>query len=298
MLFGCSKYKALQSLDAASIEQPPQTTSIYIQNYKPQAGDVFVNFFVSNYSVVVNNGQLEYSTARDGLWDSLKDQLNPTYGFSTSTPESTTVGFADLVLFDLGITTNEQPQLYCPPDEMDSSSNDAIIYNDSRLPGNPVEFLGLRDCEKSYLGLDPTTPDYDNSGIPDYLALRCGLNPADPNDLQVSAAGDSVSNLDKCKDHIPIGETYQDNQLYAYQYTKLVNPDGTDNFSVTNIPVLNGGQDNFLAFYVLEQNLTTKASSVYTAFAILKNGYAGQTLKFNYWATSPSTFSNQEVNVP
>lgn len=298
MTTGCAKFKSLEQLDTASIAQPPQTTAVYIQGYKPQAGQVLVNFFVSNFSVVVHNTQLEYSTARDGLYDGLKTQLIPNYGFSVLTPESTTVGFADLVLYDLGIDLNQQSQLYCPPNDMLSTSNDAIIYNDSRLSGSPAEFLGLRDCEKSYLGLNPATPDFDGDGIPDYLELRCGLNPADPNDAKVSASGDGVSNLEKCKDHIPVGESYQANQLYAYQYTKLANPDGSDDFSVTNIPVLNGGQDNFLAFYMLEQNLTTKAESIYTAYATLKAGYAGQTLKFNYWATSPANFYNQEVNVP
>ena len=298
LVSGCSGYKALEQLNAASIPQPPQTTSIYIQGYKPQTGNVLINFFVSNFSVKVESSQLMYSTARDGLWDALKEQLNPIYGFSISTPESTTVGFSDLVLFDLGINSGQQSQLYCPPSQMDSSSNDALIYNDARLPGSPVEFLGLRDCEKSYLGLNPATPDFAGDGIPDYLNLVCGLNPTDASDAKVSAAGDGVSNLDKCKEHIPIGETYQNNQLYAYQYTTSVNTDGSSDFSVTNIPVLNGGQDNFLAFYVLEQNVATKAESIYTAFAILKAGYAGQMLKFNYWATSSSTFDNQEVNVP
>ena len=113
-------------------------------------------------------------------------------------------------------------------------------------------------------------------------------------------AGDGVEDIDKCKRHIPIDENYytQPNQLFAYQYNTVVNPDNSMDFTVSNIPILNGGTENFFAFYVTEINPSTNEESVYTAYAVLKSGYASKTLQFAYWATSAPNFYNQEIVVP
>ena len=135
-----------------------------------------------------------------------------------------------------------------------------------------MAFVGLRDCEKNYLGLNPALFDNNGNGVPDYLKLRCGMNPKDPHDSHLSTAADGTSNYDKCKQHIPIDENAnsQPNQLFAYQYKYDVFTNGTRNLNVSNIPVLNGGQDNLIAFYVTEVDLSTKAEALYTAFTILK----------------------------
>jgi len=290
----------LTGLNVSSLAAPPTITNVKIQNYKPQTGNVFQNIFVSNFSVKASHGQLQWSTARDGLPDTIKTSSVYTYGFSINSPESVVTGFADLVLYNAGINLTQQNLMYCAANQMGSTSNDIISYNDSRSPGSPLSTLGLRDCEKSYIGLNPNTFDFNKNGIPDYLEIRCGLNPLNSNEAFVSTAGDGVANIDKCKMNIPIDESASTsaNQQFAYHYVHATQPDGSMTFNVTNIPILNDGQDNFLVFYITETNLTTNATSLYTAYAILKSGYSGRTLQFDYWAKTPATFTNQQILVP
>ena len=294
-----NKQNTLVPLDVNAQGVAPVTTSILIQNYKPQVGNTLKNIFVSNFSVIAKNGQLQYSTARDGLPDPTKLTLNSTYGFNTNSPESAVTGFPDLLVFKSGLTISKQNSLNCAPSQMGSSTGDWFQYSDYRQ-GGALTTIGLRDCDKLYIGLKPTSFDSNNNGIPDYLEMRCGMNPLSPIQSTLSAAGDGVSNLQKCRLNIPIDESASTsaNQLYAYVYTNTNNPDGTTNISVTNIPVLNQAQDNMIAIFVVETNTTTKVSSLYTAFAILTSKYAGGLLKFPYWATGSANFLNQQISVP
>lgn len=299
LFIGCSQVEPLKPLDTNSLAIPPQTMSVIIKGYRPQAGKVFQNLFVSNFSVKVAQGALSLSTSRDGMSDTFKTSLTSDYGFNINSPESVVPGFADLLLFNIGVTTPAQSLMYCGSNQMLSSSNDVLIYNDSRL-GGTQEFLGLRDCEKVYMGLNPNLFNFAGDGIPDYLKLRCGLNPLNKNDAYLSTAGDGIANIDKCKRNIPIDENgyTEANQLFAYQYNIQANPDGTTDFVVNNIPILNGGDQNFLAFYVTETDLSNKPAAIYTAFSVIKNGYANKTLQFDYWAKDPSNSTNQEILAP
>src|SRR5262249_12340296 len=129
---------------------------------------------------------------------------------------------------------------------------------------------------------------------------QCGINPLSPGAAFVSTAGDGVANIDKCKAHIPTDENAftQPNQAFSYKYKVQVNDDGSSDFTISNIPILNGGEGNFIAFYVTETDSQNGAPGVYTAFTVLKNGYANKTLEFPYWATSSSNFFNQEIIAP
>ena len=290
----------LDTLDLSSNAAPPETMSIIIKNYKPQSGNNFQNIFVSNYSIKAAHGELAWSSARDGLSDVLKQATVSTYNFAITSSESAVTGFADLLLYNAGINVTSYPQLSCASDDMGSSTNDMIIYNDARYGGSPTQVLGFRDCEKSYLGLDPNKFDYNNSGIPDYLQVRCGMNPLNPSEAYASTAGDGVANIDKCKMNIPLDESAntEANQLFAYQYSQSLNTDGSMNFTINNIPILQEGANNFIAFYVTEINQNTSVTSLYTAYAIIKTGYTGKTLQFDYWATSAPNFFNAQVVVP
>lgn len=295
-----NRSESLTSLDANSLAAPPQTINIRIKGYKPQAGNTYQNIFVSNFSVVAGAGQLQWSTPRDGMPDSLKLSTVDTYGFSIDSPESVVTGFQDLLIYTAGIDLSQQSLLYCANNNMGSIANDIFTYNDPRYTGSPLTTLGLRDCDKLYMGLNTQTFDSNNNGIPDYLEMRCGMNPLSKSEAFVSNSGDGVANIDKCKMNIPISENANSeaNQLFAYQYKNIVNADGSMDFVVNNIPVLNAGQDNFIVFYVVEKNLNTNTSSLYTAFAVMKAGYVGQVLQFDYWATDSSKFTNQQILVP
>lgn len=300
-LLGCQQNREnLSPVDISSMAYAPQVMQVRIQNYRPQSGNVLQNIFVSNFSVKASHGQLEWSSARDGLSDQLKNSTLPTYGFSPDSPESAVSGFADLILFNAGINLSQQNLMYCSPNQMRSTSNDVIIYNDNRYNGAPETHLGLRDCEKSYIGLNPNSFDHNNNGIPDYLEIRCGLNPQNKSQAFVSTAGDGVANIDKCKMNIPLDESAKNyaNQLFAYQYAQTTDPDGSMTFNISNIPILQNGQDNLLVFYITETNPTNRETSLYTAYAVLKDGYNGKTLQFDYWATSSASFFNQQVLVP
>jgi hypothetical protein len=300
LLVGCNAAEPLNSLDEGVFAAPPETMSVRIMGYVPQAGQTFQNLFVSNFSVNAYQGELHWSTSRDGMSDTLKQSLAANYGFSVLSPESVVIGFADLLLYFAGITTPQQALMFCSSIQSNNSANDAFVYNDARIAGSPSTFLGLRDCDKLYMGLNPQNFDFNKNGIPDYLELRCGMNPLDPNEAFLSTAGDGVSNFDKCKRGIPLAESAstQPNQLFAYQYDTEQNPDGSYNFTVSNIPILNDGDQNFLTFSITESNSTTSNTALYTAFAIVKAGYTGKTLQFNYWATTPAQFTGQEIVVP
>jgi hypothetical protein len=292
--------ETLTPVNLSSFAAPPETVSITIKSYNPQAGNALQNIFVSNLSVKAGHGQLEWSTARDGLSDTVKTNTFNIYGFSSDSPESVVPGYADLVLYGAGINLTNYGQMACNTNKFGSSSNDMIIYNDDRY-GNAQRTLGLRDCVKSYLGLNASKFDNNANGIPDYLELRCGMNPLSASTAYASTAGDGVANIDKCKMNIPIAESMssQSSQTYAYKYKQTNNPlDGSIEFNISNIPILRGGDENLIVFYITEVNKNTGTTSLYTAYAVLKAGYNGKTLQFNYWATSPANFFNQQVVVP
>lgn len=299
-LCACVQKNELEKVTLSSTATTPEVMNVSIKNYRPQSGNVFQNIFVSNFSVKASRGQLQWSTSRDTLSDSLKQQTIYTYGFSSESPESVVTGFSDLFLYSSGINISQYNLLYCAANQMGSSSNDMIEYNDARYAGSPLTTLGLRNCQKSYMGLNPNKFDHNNNGIPDYFEMRCGMNPLNPIQAFTSTAGDGVANIDKCKMNIPIDESVdtESNKLFAYKYQQNINPDGSVDFSVTNIPILRQGEENMLVFYITETNITTNETSLYTAYAIVKKGYPNKTLQFDYWATSAASFFNQEIIVP
>jgi hypothetical protein len=298
-LFTACGSAKLSSLTMGELAAPPQTVTFKIKNYVPQAGNAYKNIFVSNFSVKAQRGQLLPSTSRDGFSDDEKTSLASTYGFLLTSPESVVTGFADLLLYNLGITGASQGNLFCASAQQTSTSNDGLIYNDSRLMGSPIQFLGLRDCQKVYLGLQPAKFDTAGNGIPDYMKLRCGINLLNRNAAYISTASDGVMDIDKCKRNIPLDESAytQPNQLFAYNYATQLNGDGTTLITISNIPVLGNGKDQFIAFYMTESKLSDSTQSLYTAYAVLRDGDAGKTIEIDYWATDASKFFNQQITV-
>jgi hypothetical protein len=300
VLFTACGATKLASLTMGELAAPPQTVTFKIKGYYPQAGNVYKNLFVSNFSVKVKNGQLLPSTSRDGFADSEKSTLASTFGFLLSSPESVVTGFSDLLLYNLGISASSQANLYCAPAQQNSTSNDMIIYDDERqAPGSQTRVLGLRDCQKNYIGLRTTLFDTAGNGIPDYMKLRCGINLMNRNAAYISTASDGVMDIDKCKRHIPLDENAytQPNQLYAYKYELQLNGDGSTDLTISNIPVLDNGAEQFIAFYMTESKLADSTQSLYTAYAVLRDGDAGKVIEVPYWATDSTKYYNQKITV-
>ena len=241
---------------------------------------------------------MEYSASRDGLPDSLKTLEEGRYGFTPDLPDWNSDGFGDLLMYLAGITSAHQNSLYCGPAQRISSANDSFEYADARLVGSPRQVVGLRDCEKVFLQLDPTSFDHDDDGIPDYLEIRAGLNPKNPHDVDLSIAGDGSTNLEKVKLNIPVDEaaTSQPNTLYAYKYDSNFSVTGARKFTVSNIALLQGGLDNFIAIYIVETDLVTQKDHLFSAFMILPVNSGGRTIRFDFWGNDPAlSKTNQEI---
>lgn len=307
LLSGCVFQKDLKrtlvDLEKGEMAEKPVLITIKMSRYRPESGHQLKNIFVSNFSVNVKRGKQEESSSRDGLTDEVKAKANAEYGISAGSPHSANPLFSDLMLFLSGIRYPQQSFLYCPAALANSQSEDMIKYMDDRTNPAQLASLGLRDCEKSYLGLKPDQFDYDHDSIPDYLELRCGLNPRNPNDAALSPTGDGVSHLEKCKRHIPLDESADSdaNKMYAYQYDIKNQTDGSKIIKISNVPVLKNNGQNLIAFYVIESDVATSKTYLYTAYSLVtpKAGYTGE-YEFDYWVVPGDANSrfNQQVVFP
>lgn len=282
---GCVQKRTLAPLEETVVPQQPETITLKITDYQPSSGKVFKNIFVSNFSVRASHAELRYSTARDGLSDPARAVESAKFGFGENLPDSNGDLFSDLFVMLTGIPVEKQGMLFCG-DPM-NSANDGLFYRDSRVLdalGHPLEtFLGLRDCEKYMLQLDPQSFDFDRDGIPDYLELRNGLNPRNGADAELSLAGEGISNSEKVKRGIPVDESgaTKANQLFAYNYKTLFGTNSRRSFEVSNIPVLlDAGRENLIAIYLIETDLASQVDALSTSFVIIKSGAAGKTFNF------------------
>jgi hypothetical protein len=298
LLVGCSpvsKGQKLSQLKHDTLPFVPETVTVKIRNYCPAAGRVYKDLFVSNFSAKVVNGVLQLDSDRDGLSDAEEHQLASRFGFSPEGYSSNTEGFSDLLLYLAGIDSSQQGFLRCSnPTDYDG---DGIFYNDPRFPvGSPPRFAGLTRCEENQLSkTHPDKFDTDGDGIPDYLEFRCGLNPKNPNDAFIDTSGDGVLNIDKCKRNLPISENSTAPGLInlAYRYkTENFSNSGQNcmNFTISNIPVLNQGADNLIAFYLTEQD-SVLSHFLYTASIILPAESVGKTFVLEFGPGSAGRFT-------
>ncbi len=302
---GCQKLPPLVALTQETLVPARAFVNLQIINYVPATGHVFKEIFVSNFSVVASQGRLYYSTSRDSLSDSFKAAHLSDYDFSANSAISNASGLSDLFIYLAGITKIFQTFMSCPYALTQSSTGDVFTYSDARVLNAPTEIIGLRDCEKLNLQLDPNKFDNDGDGIPDYLELQCGLNPKNSLDAGLSTSSDAISNFLKCKRHIPVNEngTSKINKDLAYQYTTQQSQDGSYTFSIGNVSILsnslnsslNVGQDNFIAIYIVETNPSNNQLFLATGYSILSAGSNGKTLKANYWGNPPALLTNQAV---
>lgn len=306
-LTGCVFQKDLKptlvDLEKGELPQAPRLITLQINKYRPESGRQFKEVFVSNFSLNVRRGQYEISSSRDGLSDELKAKATADYGIAAGSAHSANALFSDLMLFLSGIKFAQQSFLFCPNSLATSRMEDMIRYMDDRVNPAQLAELGLRDCEKSYLGLKLDSFDTDQDTIPDYLELRCGLNPRNAGDAALSPTGDGVSHLEKCKRHIPIDESADSvsNKMYAYKYELRNESDGSKTIKVSNVPVLKDDAQNLVAFYLVERDLVTSKTYLYTAYSLItpKSGNKGE-YEFDYWVKpgDSATYHNQQVSFP
>jgi hypothetical protein len=295
----CTVKPQLEELRQAQFARDPDRLTIEITDYSESPNMNFKHIFVSNFSVKAERGELFYSSSRDGLTDELKARTESAYGFAQAFPDWNGDGFSDLLMYLSGITLANQSTLYCGPTQRISSSNDAFSYADTRQPGSPVQFLGLRDCEKVFLQLDPSKFDHDADGIPDYLEVRAGLNPKNAGDANLSASADGVMNIDKVKRGIPIeNANSQPNQVYSSLYDTEFDVSGSvRKLRIRNIPLLRSGEGNFIAIYLTETHRTTRQDQLVSAYIKFDRSAAGTTLRFPFWGNDPNaSLTNQEIH--
>lgn len=295
--------RTLEELDQGEQPEIPKVISLRMSKYRPQPGRQFKEIFVSNFSAGVARGLPFESEGRDGLSNELKSKVAPLYGFALDGPHTANPLFSDLMIYLSGIRYAQQTFLHCSSSLVESASKDIIKYMDNRVQPPRLTYLGLRDCEKSYLGLRPDQFDFDKDLIPDYLELRCGLNPRNGSDAALSLTGDGLNNLEKCKRHIPIDESgnSQSNKLYGYRYKIEVDVNSNDRvIRVDNIPVLKNDRQNLIAIYIVEIDPATTRTYLMTAWSLITPKAIGlNAYEFDYWATqNVATHQNQEVQFP
>lgn len=296
LLSGCLAQKkngpTLLELNQGEAITAPPTITLKMNQYRPAAGRSFKEIFVSNFSMRCRMGTCEESTSGDGLTDSEKIRATE-YNFSTgSTHTKGEEHISDLLLFLLGVTAPYQDNIHCS--DKNSTAGDIITYGGFTF--------GLRNCERRYLGLNTALFDFDNDGIPDYLELRCGLNPKNKMDAAISTSGDRLSNLEKCKRNIAVDESADSNanQLFAYQYQTRLESDGSKSITTGNIPVRNNRQ-NLIAFYLIEVEARTGKAFLFTAYALITPSSRAPVYQFNWWGgpgSQTNAHTNQRIEFP
>lgn len=257
---------------------PVDTVSVEIKRYCPAVGRSFKNLFVKNAMVKVQQGRLKIDSDGDGLTDEMEDANNAGFNINKTKYDTNNDMFSDLLMILQGINTTQQLNLACT-DQTDSDG-DGIVWLDPS--NNTQKFIGLRNCEETRLThTDPSKFDTDGDGIPDYFELRCGLNPLNPTDSQIDTDGDGVLNINECRKNTPIDENNNSSNIKTFEYNysltaDLQNP-GCYNFTISNIPVLNGGNGNLLIFNFIENDSAT-IPHLWTNFMVLPSNSNG--LKF------------------
>lgn len=278
---GFQQTSNLTDLVQSAFVETPETVTVQVKNYCPTSGRSFKDVFVSNFSVEVIQGQNRFDSDADGLPDFIETENGQKFNISPYSTDSNNDGFGDLFMYLSGIDASQQSHLRC----LDASNGDGSGVVLAR-PGQPDQFIGLTNCEKELMHIDPADFDTDGDGIPDILELRCGLNPADSNDALLDPDGDGLTNYEECKRHTPSSESNKAGGLskleYVYKQTvRVANGQQCIDFEISNISVLNHGKDNLIALYLTEVDGYQK-EHLSTTFMLLPNDSAGSTIAIEY----------------
>ena len=273
----------LVPLETKAPPGPLDTISVTIQNYCPATGRSFKDLYAVNTSYQYYNNSLQLDSDYDGIPDVIENGPSKvTFNLSPSLYDTNNDLMTDLLMFKLGIYAVEQPLLSCA--DASDTDGDGIFFRNPKLPNSaPLQYFGFRNCEESMLlHTNPANFDTDSDGIPDLLEVRAGLNPLDANDALLDPDSDGLNNKSEVKFGTPINVNNEQGSIKNMQlnYTleaQLTNP-GCYKFTITNLPVMNGGQDNLLYFNFIE-NDTLNAPHLWTNHLVLPANSTG--LNFN-----------------
>ncbi len=282
--------ESLVPLETKNLFPGVDTFNIEIDGYCPAQNRDFVEIFAANYSHEVYNGNVHADTDKDGLSDEQDNdqQMN----ILPSRYDTNLDMFSDYLMVLAGIDPTQQNKLICQDSVTLDDDGDGTFF----FQNGQEMFVGLNNCEeKKVTHTDQTLFDTDNDTIPDYLELRCGLNPLDKNDALMDTDSDGISNLDECKKGTPNTENNNDSSLkyleiqYAFEMDAQLN-NGCGKFRISNIPILNGGNDNLVSLQLIERDGFQKNHLITATVYLQGGGQQGKTVKINYSTGLNGTF--------
>ncbi len=304
-LHGCRDERRGESMLEVEMEVPPPRVNLVIRNYCPTAsGRSLRELFVSNFSVKAVNGKAMPDSDRDGIEDSRERELAPIFDISPYSADTNLDLYGDLLTVLAGIQRDDQARLRCPG-VVDANSDgmidlvdadgDVFVARDPFGSARP-QWLGLTDCEEARLAhTDPAKFDTDGDDIPDYLELRCGLNPLNPSDAAADTDGDGLTNLEECKRNTPVAESNHRNMLKAIEYRYQISvEDGANGqcsrMTVSQIPILSEAGDNLVTVHLIESDGSEKYLHT-SAIEVPANAADGDVFELDF--SSPGVFSEK-----
>ncbi len=257
---------------------PQKRISYLIQSYCASSGMTLSDLFLINSSYVISKGQIQIDTDRDGIPDLF--DIDPELGLTPYSAFSLPDGFGDLVAFASGATKTSQSKL--------------MKYGNCTNPHLDSDGDGLSDCaETIILKTNPNNSDTDGDGIPDELELRFGLNPLDPSDARLSAAGDGITNLQKIKMQLPLRESAtSETKLYAHEYELVpVSKNNLDrlcfDLKIKNIPIVNMTDGNLIISYISEKSKEGSSSRLNRCCSVVNDRIEDGAKVSVIWEKSP-----------
>lgn len=236
LLLGSCGSDALISLERFVEPIQQKKVTVGIDAFCPQVSYRFRDFFASNLSAKIDEGILVGDWDRDGI-PNTKDNI-ALLDLNFLKADSNGDGYSDILMWLGGYTTDQQKALK-------PCSN----------PGVDSDADGLNDCGAKLLRLDPQNSDYDGDGLPNYLEVRGGTNPLDPNDAVQDIDGDGLSNYLEVKLNTPIAES-NNPEIVKLEYLydtglRIIGGKDCYDFKVT-FPIVNVSNGNLAAFYILQ----------------------------------------------
>ncbi len=277
----CQEEKQLKPLEEKTLYIKPKTVTMKFTKYCPSIlGHQRSDFFLLNLSTIIENKRINIDLDSDGIPNYRDNDLALNIGFNKE--DSNLDGYGDLLIYYAGFLLEQQGRL--PP--CADPSIDSV-------------FDGLNDCEEKVLGTNSNNFDSDGDGIPDYLEVRYGLEPAtsDGQDAILDPDSDGLTNIQEIRSNTPLYETNDSaitKMAIGYDNSRRVNITNAEcyDYTITNIPIADSSSGNLIRIYFMEKNsinLTTKYMHVYD-INIPRTTEDGAVLEYDYQGLTTSVY--------